>query len=83
MAGLLSECICFTCTSSCSYWFRTNGEQNLDDMPLQQRTASFAVLPGAYMQQLADDQGHSMWPPYSNLMARQQVNQPETLNMLV
>ncbi|KAL0023092.1 hypothetical protein WJX77_000674 [Trebouxia sp. C0004] len=53
---------------------RTNGEQNLDDMPLQQRTASFAVLPGAYMQQLADDQGQSMWPPYSNLMARQQAD---------
>ena len=74
MAGLLSECICFTCLSLCSYWFRTNGEQNLDDVPLQQRTASFAVLPGAYLQQLTDDQGHSMWPPHSNLMARQQVN---------
>ncbi|KAL0024570.1 hypothetical protein WJX79_009165 [Trebouxia sp. C0005] len=53
---------------------RTNGEQNLDDMPLQQRTASFAVLAGAYMQQLADDQGHSMWPPYANLMARRQAD---------
>ncbi|DBB11643.1 TPA: hypothetical protein ACH3X3_007026 [Trebouxia sp. C0006] len=53
---------------------RTNGEQNLDDIPLQQRTASFAVLPGAYMQQLADDQGHSMWPPHSSLMARRQAD---------
>ena len=52
-------------------------------MPLQQRTASFAVLPGAYLQQLADDQGHSMWPPYANLMARRQVNLPETLSMRV
>ena len=52
-------------------------------MPLQQRTASFAVLPGAYMQQLADDQGHGMWLPHSNLMARRQVNKPETWDMLV
>ena len=53
--------------------FRTSGEQDLDATPLEQGTASFALLGGSHLQRFADGLADCGWQPHRDLVARRQV----------